>query len=192
MSTLRRITRRLRAHAPTEFFFGWLLSRRFKSSGLVIVRGGFPKPAVINKGGEIHAGSTAYFPGVRLEVLRGGAIHIGSGTYLNRNVLIVAEKEVRIGRDCKIAWDVVIMDTDQHPVHGVERPRPVVIEDDVWVGCRAIILKGTHIGRGAIIGAGAIVRGDVPPGAVVAGPTASVIRQVEQDERPLIAVNGAR
>jgi acetyltransferase-like isoleucine patch superfamily enzyme len=101
---------------------------------------------------------------------------IGKGTYLNRNVQIIAAESVRIGRGVKIGWDVVILDTDLHGHSG--RPpetRPVVIEDDVWIGCRALILKGVRIGEGAIVAAGAIVTKDVPPMAVVASPRAEVI-----------------
>ena len=58
------------------------------------------------------------------------------------------------------------MDTDQHEVPGVGLiTRPVTIEDDVWIGARAMILKGVHVGQGAIIGAGAIVTRESPPTA---------------------------
>ena len=83
---------------------------------------------------------------------------------------------MRIGRGVKIGWDVVILDTDLHGHSG--RPAvstPVVIDDNVWIGCRALILKGVHIGKGAIVAAGAIVTSDVPPLAVVASPKAEVI-----------------
>jgi acetyltransferase-like isoleucine patch superfamily enzyme len=81
-----------------------------------------------------------------------------------------------IGRDVKVGWDVEIMDTDLHGHSGQPaQAKPVVIEDEVWVGCRAIILKGVHVGKGAIIAAGAIVTKDVPPLAVVAGASANII-----------------
>ena len=50
-----------------------------------------------------------------------------------------------------------------------------MIDDDVWIGCRALILKGVHIGAGATIAAGAIVTKDVPPLGVVASPSARVL-----------------
>ena len=53
---------------------------------------------------------------------------------------------------------------------------PIVIEDDVWIGARAIILQGVRIGKGAIIGAGSVVTKDVPPYAIVAGNPARVVR----------------
>jgi acetyltransferase-like isoleucine patch superfamily enzyme len=68
------------------------------------------------------------------------------------------------------------MDTDLHGHSG--QPvvtKPIVIEDDVWIGCRALILKGVRIGEGATVAAGAIVTKDVPPRSVVASPRAEVI-----------------
>jgi acetyltransferase-like isoleucine patch superfamily enzyme len=68
------------------------------------------------------------------------------------------------------------MDTDLHGHSGEPaQTRPVVIEDNVWIGCRALILKGVRVGQGAIIAAGAIVTKDVPPLAVVASPRATVL-----------------
>jgi acetyltransferase-like isoleucine patch superfamily enzyme len=96
--------------------------------------------------------------------------------YLNRNVHIVTAGAVSIGRGVKVGWDTVIMDTDLHGHSGKPaESKPVVIDDDVWIGCRVVILKGVHVGRGAIIGAGAIVTKNVPPLAVVGSPRATVL-----------------
>src|SRR5205085_10568491 len=115
--------------------------------------------------------------GVRLECWSGGRIRIGTGTYLNRGVEIVAAGSVTIGRDCKIARDVIIMDTDQHSLpHGELVVRPVDIGDRVWIGARAMVLKGVHVGHDSVIGAGAIVTRSVPPHTTVVGPAAGVLR----------------
>jgi acetyltransferase-like isoleucine patch superfamily enzyme len=107
----------------------------------------------------------------------GAKLSIGDGTFLNRNVEIIAWKDVSIGRFCQVGWDVLILDTDQHPVPGRGREdRAVRIGDNVWIGARAVILKGVSIGDQAVVGAGAIVTHDVPPGATVVGPSARVIR----------------
>ncbi len=169
-----RVRTRLRAAPLASYIRGAWLRRHFNRAGVVVVMPGRPGVRVANRG-AIEVENVAFFPGVRLECWRDGRIVIGNGTYLNRNTEIIAAREVRIGRDCMIAWDVVIMDTDQHGIGGAPpAARPVVIGDRVWVGCRAIILKGVTIGDGAVIGAGAIVTRDVPAGAIVTGPAASV------------------
>jgi acetyltransferase-like isoleucine patch superfamily enzyme len=177
---LARIVERLREGVPLSAFWrGLLLRRHFQGSGLILSLPGGPRPIVKNQGGAIIVESCSFEVGVRLEVYRGATLVIGKGTYLNRNVHIVVAESVVIGRGVKIGWDTVIMDTDLHGHSG--RPaqaKPVVIEDDVWIGCRALILKGVHIGKGAIIGAGAIVTKDVPPLAIVGSPRAAVISSV--------------
>jgi acetyltransferase-like isoleucine patch superfamily enzyme len=186
-SLFQKVQRRLRQAPTSAYFFGWLLRRKFTRGGLVIAMPGRPRPRVINRGGEMIVENTAFFPGVRLEVWKGGRLFIGGGTYLNRNTEVIAQQEVRIGRHCKIAWDVVIMDTDQHGIDGAPPvAQPVRIGNHVWIGCRALILKGVQIGVYAVICAGAIVTRDVPPGGVVTGPSAT-LRRV----RPLPGVNQA-
>lgn len=181
---LHKIRNRLRLAPPSAYLHGLWLRRKFTRAGLITVQPGRPGVRVINRGGSITCEDVSFFPGVRLECLQGGRILIGDGTYLNRNTEVIAQQEVRIGRHCKIAWDVVIMDTDQHGVGGQPAvARPVVIEDDVWIGCRAIILKGVTIGRGAVIGAGAIVTKDVPAGAIATSPGASIRGYVSYAEQ---------
>src|SRR4029077_12773904 len=101
------------------------------------------KLRVRSVGGIVGGGTCLFFPGVRLEVGAGAELSIGTGTYLNRNAEVIAWKKVTIGRDCMIGWDVLIMDTDQHPLpgRGLDN-RPVAIGDRVWIGARAIVLKG--------------------------------------------------
>lgn len=174
---LPRVARRLRGPGLLELLLGLWLRRHFQRAGILAVRWGWPLPQVDNNGGQIEVENCAFFPGVRLECWRGASIRIGNGTYLNRNTEIVAAQSVTIGRDCMIARDVVIMDTDQHALPGAALAvKPVVIEDRVWIGNRAIILKGVTLGHDSVIGAGAIVTKSVPPGSVAVGPAARVIR----------------
>src|SRR5437879_6182204 len=165
---ITRARHRLKHQSVANHLRGLLLSRKFTKSGIIVVSGGSPRPKVINEGGEIYVENCHFYPGVRLEVGEQAILRIGKGTYLNRNTVVVANALVDIGRDCRIAWDVVIMDSDLHALPGEElQHKPVVLEDRVWVGCRSIILKGVRVGAGAIIAAGAVVTKDVPPNTVV-------------------------
>jgi acetyltransferase-like isoleucine patch superfamily enzyme len=177
----QRVRHRLRRHSILSLLLGVALRFRFSRAGLIVREPGLPFIKVRNDGGRIEVENCTFYPGVRLDCWRGARITIGNGTYLNRNAEIVAQREVTIGRDCKIAWDVVIMDTDLHGLGNAPAvAAPVRIGDRVWIGCRAIVLKGVTIGSGAVIGAGAIVTSDVPPDAVVVGPAARVIRRYQE------------
>lgn len=68
----------------------------------------------------------------------------------------------------------------QARIEGWEVAKPVVIEEDAWIGGGAILLPGVTIGRGAVVGAGAVVSRSVPANTVVAGNPARVIRAIEQ------------
>jgi len=177
-SARRRLGGSLRRYPLTYRFWGMLLARRFTRAGWLACAPGFPKPRVRNLGGTLEAGNCLFFPGVRLEVGSGGHLAVGTGTYLNRNTEVIAWKEVTIGRDCMVGWDVLIMDTDQHPIpgRGLDN-RAVHIGDRVWIGARATVLKGVTIGDDAVVGAGAIVTRDVAPHEVVVGPSAHPVRR---------------
>lgn len=76
-----------------------------------------------------------------------------------------------VGLDVKHVTDEVKNIQD---VHG-EYDRDVIVDEDVWMGARVSLLSGVHIGRGAEIGTGAVVRGSIPPYAVVVGNPAKVV-----------------
>jgi acetyltransferase-like isoleucine patch superfamily enzyme len=107
-------------------------------------------------------------------------------TFFGHQVIYVARR-VSIGNYCWIGGS--IYDNDAHPIDPVQRRHrfaeisttrsaPVVIEDDVWVGLNAIVLKGVTLHQGAIVAAGAVVTKDVPPFTIVAGNPARVVRQL--------------
>lgn len=120
--------------------------------------------------------------GVRV-VVDAGTLSIGHGTNVNGFAKILVGHAVTIGAGCTLSWDCQVLDNDFHPitVDGVERPAtaPVVIEDHVWVGTGAIVLKGVTVGAGAVVAAGAVVTRDVPARAVAAGSPATVVGAVD-------------
>lgn len=130
--------------------------------------------------------------GARLETVQRpgegpGTLRIGRGTTIEQNVHIVACGDVLIGDDVCLSSNVVILDTE-HPTalslpgNRVRRlvpgPTYVTIGDRVLVGTGATILRNVSVGAGAVIGAGAVVVRDVPPGAIVAGVPARVLRML--------------
>lgn len=116
--------------------------------------------------------------GSDIRVFKGASLILDSG-YLNGFVQIVCAKKIKIGRDVAIARDVIIRDTDAHMIeNGIhEKEKEVIIGNHVWIGTRAIIMKGVHIGDGAIVAAGAVVTKDVPANSIVAGVPARVIKE---------------
>lgn len=101
-----------------------------------------------------------------------GRLRIGDGVRVNYGASIAAHGRISIGNRVRIGPYVMIVDTDFHdPYERARRPAPspVSIEDDVWIGAKASVLKGVRIGRGAIVGVGAVVTRNVEPFSVVAG-----------------------
>jgi len=92
---------------------------------------------------------------------------------------------VEIGNDVMMGPEVVILSLDHAYFEslilirnqGLRQDRPVVIEDDVWIGTRAIILPGVRIGQGAVVAAGAVVTKNIEPYSVVAGNPAKLINK---------------
>lgn len=111
-----------------------------------------------------------------------GSIAFGKRSYCGEFCVFGVNDAITIGCDVMIAQAVTIRDTD-HGFAETDRPMasqgivimPVVIEDDVWIGHGASILKGVRVGRGSIVAAGAVVIKDVPPYSIVGGVPAKVI-----------------
>ena len=142
-------------------------------------------------------GANCTMDGAHFDLGEKGRLTVGDFCYFT-NAVLLCELEVRIGNYVVIGWNATIADTDFHPLAPAERiadavacsplgkgrPRPeipklpVIIEDDVWIGPNATILKGVRIGRGAWIEAGSLVTRDVPPRARVLGNPAQIIGEV--------------
>jgi acetyltransferase-like isoleucine patch superfamily enzyme len=143
-------------------------------------------------------GAHCTLDGVHFALGAEGRVEIGDYCYLT-NAVLLCELELRIGNYVVIGWNTTIADTDFHPIEPAERiadavacsplgkgrarpsiPRqPVVIEDDVWIGPNATILKGVRIGAGAFVEAGALVTRDVPARMRVLGNPAQLAGKVE-------------
>ena len=118
------------------------------------------------------------YAGSYIRVIKNGHLEINGG-FINEGVEITCASKITIGKGATIARDVVIRDYDGHTIElpDYQIAKPITIGDNVWIGNRAMILKGVNIGDGAIVGAGSIVTKDVPAGAIVVGNPARVVKE---------------
>jgi acetyltransferase-like isoleucine patch superfamily enzyme len=142
-------------------------------------------------------GANCLLDGVLFNAGERGLIVIGDDCRMEE-VFLICEQEIRIGSRVIIGWRTNIVDSDFHPLAPADRLldavacsplhgglprapfecRPVVIEDDVWIGPNATLLKGARIGAGAFVEPGSVVVHDVPSRARVMGNPAVIIGEV--------------
>lgn len=135
------------------------------------------------------------------------SISIGENTFINDSTSLIASNRIDIGNNVTIAWGCLIYDHNSHSTNILDRMEdiqlqrealqkglpltfnkkwasvkssPIVIENDVWIGYGCTILQGVRIGAGAIIGAGSVVRQNVPPMSVVIGNPAQIVKTLKQ------------
>ncbi len=166
---LSYLTNRIVAYIPSHSLRRWWYRR------MVGVR--------IGPGSSLHLGCYLWFFGPG-QVRRTGLI-IGRNSIINRDCCLDGRAPLHIGSNVSISPYVTILTTQ----HGPNDPdfrltsAPVVLEDHVWVGTRAMILPGVTIGRGAVVGAGSVVTKDVEPLSIIGGVPAQVIGRRSLDPR---------
>ncbi|MCL6547010.1 MAG: hypothetical protein K6T61_17490 [Bryobacteraceae bacterium] len=154
---------------------------------------------VVEIGAGTKLGVNATFRGDRNVISIGDACHLHgfvnvlcSDAYLKigrRTTMVQGSIQLHepgsivFGEDCMISSQVYVSLSDIHPIYdraSGQRLNPaasVTVGDHVWMGLRCLVMKGTEIGDGSVIAAGAIVSGEVPPNTIVAGVPARVVRQ---------------
>ncbi len=165
-----------------------------------------PSARLVNNRGvreAIGVGAHTHIKGELLTFAHGGRIRLGTFCFLGEDSRIWSAASIEIGDRVLISHNVNIFDNSTHPTDPKQRheqfrkivlegrhpisidleEKPVKIEDDALIGCMSIILSGVTVGRAAIVGAGSVVTGDVPPFTVVAGNPARIIREIQTDER---------
>ena len=106
-------------------------------------------------------------------------IEIGDGCGFSGTV-IGAFSEIMLGKNVRCGANTLITDSDWHPNDvRAGKPKPININDNVWLGYGAIVMKGVTIGENTVIGAGSIVTKDIPANVIAAGNPCKVIKQLE-------------
>lgn len=116
-------------------------------------------------------------------------VTIGSNSRIHGSCIHAISK-ISIGEYCLIAANCNIMDSNGHEslmekpedrLLTIDKPKPIIIENNVWIGANCIILKGVTIGQGAIIAAGSVVTKDVPKYSIVGGNPARLIKTFKEE-----------
>jgi len=160
---------------------GYLLKRKINIRGPIK---SFGRTIVRNNNGVISIGRrSCLWPGVVFDLnspskAKKASVEIGEYTSIGDRTEIHCADKVKIGNKVLISWDVNIIENDYHS-SGAEKvqSRPIIIEDEVWIGAHCIILKGVTIGKGSIIGAGSVVTKSIPPYSLAVGNPARIIRK---------------
>ena len=112
-----------------------------------------------------------------------GEISIGKYCLLTPGVRIASASKITIGDGCMFANSAYVSDADWHGIYDraipVGKTAPIILEENVWIGDRAVVGKGVTIGKNSIVAAGAVVVKDVPENVVVGGNPAKIIKELD-------------
>lgn len=114
------------------------------------------------KGTAVFRGTASIGHGSKISVSDDAKVSFGNNFIVSAESSIVAHREIGFGDNCLLSWDILIMDTDLHHIYDKEgkvlnEPQRVLIESNVWIGCRSTILKGSMIPKGTVIAAGSLI-----------------------------------
>lgn len=117
-------------------------------------------------GKVIFKGKANIGHGSKISVGKNALLEIGENFVVTAETQIVAQKQITFGHTCLISWDCLIMDTDFHKIYDktdtqINPNKPIIIGNNVWIGCRNLILKGAVIPDNSIIGANSSVTNDI-------------------------------
>ncbi len=137
---------------------------------------------VVTKRGKLIIGEMLEARRMDYISVQNGVMKIGNNVFMNQNVSVTCMESIEIKDRCIIANNVVIVDHDHDFVNGGFVSAPVKLENDVWIGANATVLKGVTIGEGAIVAAGSVVNKDVPSHTMVAGAPARVVKEIKNNK----------
>ena len=111
-----------------------------------------------------------------------GHLSLGSDFNMTAESTIVCAQEIRFGDDCLLAWDILVMDTDEHPLYNKENERinpdkAILVGDHVWVGCKCVLLKGAEVPSNTVVAAGTLLTSTIAgENQVIGGNPPSILK----------------
>ncbi len=192
----------VRRHVGSWFLGSYRFARRSRAKAFSVLAGGgfagFGERSVIEPplrltgearieiGSDVYIGSDSWLQALG-PATEPPAIVIGDGTSIVGHCVLSARTSIRLGRRVLLARNVYIADhqhafgdTDRAILdQGIERVEPIEIADGAWLGENVVVAPGVRIGRGAVVGANAVVLDDVPDHSVAVGAPARVVRSFD-------------
>lgn len=165
-----------------------------RNTKVTLVAGAKKEQVCVGEGGAILC---------YIKVAKDGRLTIGDYTHIGPGTRIECAEKISIGKEVIISRNVVICDNNNHPLNPIDRQvmahlplghelkeicfsimKPIIIEDNVWIGENSRICKGVTIGQGAIVAANAVVTKDVPKYCIAAGNPARIVKSdIEKEPR---------
>ena len=112
-----------------------------------------------------------------------GKLSLGADFNMTAESTIVCAKEIRFGDDCLLSWDILVMDTDEHPLYDKAQQRinpdkPIIVGEHVWIGCKCVLLKGAEVPNDTVLAAGTLLKsGFAGEQQVIGGNPPSILKR---------------
>ena len=160
---------------PRSFFFSPI--QRFSPN--VVIE--------ISKGGHLILGKkTRVHSGTKIKVRKNSKLVFGECVKINYNCIIVCRQSVEIGSGTEFGPGVLVFDHDHDYCAGLKndlfKSAPIKIGNNCWIGANSIILRGTSIGDNVVIGAGCVVKGNIPSNTVLIQKRDTCLKEYKIDE----------
>ncbi|HAT4119829.1 hypothetical protein ACV3VZ_01710 [Clostridium perfringens] len=122
--------------------------------------------------------------GTKISIGKNGVLKMGNNIIITAETAIICHKNIEIGNGCLISWDNLIMDTDFHKIYSLEDVKkrtnndlPINIGNDVWIGCRCTILKGSNIRNMSVISSNSRISRNICKENVVVGNDGVILKE---------------